>query len=134
MIEVYVDGACSGNNLPEYRRKAGIGVFFGDNDPRNISEMLPEHLRPYTNNRAEIYACIRALDVLYEETDIVIYSDSKLVVNTMTGKYKIGKNKDLWNILMDRVRGKNIVWKYVPGHSGIYGNEMSDMLAVQSIS
>jgi hypothetical protein len=48
---VYTDGSC--RHVDKVRR-AGIGVWFGEKDPRNISEALPGHP---TNQRAEIYVC-----------------------------------------------------------------------------
>jgi ribonuclease HI len=46
---VYTDGACSGNGGSNAR--GGIGVFFGDNDPRNVSERFDRGIA--TNQRAE---------------------------------------------------------------------------------
>ncbi|CAG8785200.1 13792_t:CDS:2 [Racocetra persica] len=40
----------------------GVGVFFADNDDRNLSERLPGEIQ--TNNRAELYATIRALEIV----------------------------------------------------------------------
>ena len=39
----------------------GVGVYFGDNDPRNIGE--PFYLLPITNNRTEIYAVIKGIEM-----------------------------------------------------------------------
>lgn len=58
-VRVYTDGACSENG--KHGATGGIGVFFGPGDPRNISEPLAGDYP--TNNRAEITAVLRALEV-----------------------------------------------------------------------
>ncbi len=50
VFAVYTDGACQSNGKAE--AKAGVGVFVGVDDPRNIS--LPLEKTPHTNNRAEL--------------------------------------------------------------------------------
>lgn len=56
---VYTDGSCRNNGQPD--SKAGIGVFFGDKDSRNLSERLPGSVQ--TNQRAEAYVSIGTVDV-----------------------------------------------------------------------
>ena len=76
-ITVYTDGACSNNGKPDAR--AGYGIWFGKNDPRNCSESF-NGLQ--TNNRAELLAIVKALTILrnnIEKGDIVnIFSDAKM--------------------------------------------------------
>lgn len=95
-LEVYADGSCFGNGRarvrsigfvhvrwPEPRAQAtgGIGVYFADGDKRNVSEPLAVTDENHaTNNRAEITAIIRALEVI-DATEppsrpVVIKSDS----------------------------------------------------------
>lgn len=137
MIEIYTDGACLNNNSSSAERKAGIGVFFSDNNPLNLSEPMPDSLKPFTNNRAEIYACIRALQQCKQANlftnNITIYSDSIIVINTMTGKFKKKSNRELWNMLDDLCADFIITWVKVPGHSNNYGNNMADKLARDGI-
>ena len=63
-IIVYTDGACSNNGRSNAR--AGFGVYFGKDDPRNVSEAYKE---PQTNNVAELLAIIKALSILRQEID-----------------------------------------------------------------
>ena len=63
-INVYTDGACVNNGKPDAR--AGFGVWFGENDPRNVSESFTG---PQTNNRAELLAIIRALTILRDDIE-----------------------------------------------------------------
>ena len=74
-INVYTDGACSNNGRSN--AKAGLGIYFGENDPRNSSERI---IGKQTNNTAELTAILRAAAILQREImagyTIHIYTDS----------------------------------------------------------
>jgi ribonuclease HI len=82
-IFVYTDGACSNNGRAN--AKAGFGVYFGENDERNVSE---SYNGVQTNNVAEMLAIIRALTILKDDIEqgqeVVIYSDSKYSIRCCT--------------------------------------------------
>lgn len=155
---VYTDGACS-NNQNKKLAIAGVGVWFGDDDERNVSEKLEGEIQ--TNNRAELTALIRAIEVFFtpknkkqkvEETDetvkivkhLILHTDSqyckdgieKWIVNWKKNGWKTSnkkpvKNKDLWEQL-DRLREEHpIKFEWVRGHSKVPGNEKADKLAVK---
>lgn len=140
---VYTDGASSGNG---YRgAKAGYGVFWNDNDPRNEGGVLPGDRQ--TNQRAELYAMIRAMEQdIKGENILEIRTDSQYSINCVdtwsktwiANGWKSSKgtpveNADLVKKLLElrRKRPGKIEFCYVPGHRGVYGNEMADRLAVQ---
>jgi ribonuclease HI len=85
-IVVYTDGSTIDNG--KVNAKGGIGLFFGDNDNRNLSE--PYLLFPITNNRCEMYAVIQALQILGKTLNtqkkhrVIIHTDSEYLVNCMT--------------------------------------------------
>lgn len=83
-IEIFTDGCCI-NNGKKRDVSAGYGIFFGVNDPRNIAE--PYKDRP-TNNRAELYAIIRAIEIVEEGVksgkSVEIYTDSDYSLKTYT--------------------------------------------------
>ncbi|CAG8793802.1 7698_t:CDS:1, partial [Gigaspora rosea] len=66
-LKVWTDRYCENNG--KKNALGSIGVFFGNNDPRNLSERLPGERQ--TNNRAELYAAIRALEIVDDEQDVV---------------------------------------------------------------
>jgi len=74
-INVYTDGACINNGKKNAR--AGFGVYFGENDPRNASE---SYTGKQTNNVAEMLAVVKAMTILKEEIEngehIRIFTDS----------------------------------------------------------
>ena len=82
-IKVYTDGACSNNGKPDAR--AGYGVWFGEDDPRNASEPF-DGLQ--TNNRAELLAIVKALSILREDIEngvpVRIFSDSSYSIRCCT--------------------------------------------------
>lgn len=97
IIAIYTDGSCLGNNSKNKKRKAGIGVYWGENDPRNISEPLPEEYKK-TNNIAELVAISRALDGIKNEEckhcDYHIYSDSNYSINSIVERVLIWKRNN----------------------------------------
>ncbi|KAF9303226.1 hypothetical protein BGZ74_004136 [Mortierella antarctica] len=140
-IVVYTDGSSRGNG--QQGCQAGLGVFFGVNDPRNVSERLAGE--PQTNQRAELTAALRALEVCGSDTKpLEIRTDSMYTINIVTqwgeGWSKNGwkksdgaavMNRDIIEPLLDRVRNRPgpIKWTHVKAHVGTFGNEMADKLA-----
>jgi ribonuclease HI len=108
-IIIYVDGGARGNPGP-----AAIGVLFC-NEKGICFKKFSEFLGKMTNNEVEYKAAIFALKKfkslfgkkLAKETEIEIRSDSELLVNQMSGKYKILEKNlqplflELWNLKLD---------------------------------
>ena len=146
-IIVYTDGACTGNG--KKNAKAGIGVYFGENDPRNVSKRITGK---QTNNTAELKAVITAINILKEEIklnkNILIFTDSKYVILCCTSYGQkqdvIGWKKQIKNYnLVKKIyeyfkNNKNIKIKHIRAHTGLKdehskGNDMADKLAVLSL-
>ena len=136
---VYCDGACFGNGTTS--ATGGVGVWFGTNDARNLSEPLPPSIEgTHTNQKAELWAAIRALQELGEEEAVVICTDSQYTLNAAT-KWRHNWIRKRWNVALDNMpllrqlsdlvdaRKASTEWRYVPGHTGIEGNEAADQLA-----
>ena len=134
MINIYTDGACSGN--PGI---GGWGVVIINN--KKIIK-LNDGMINTTNNQMELVAAINALEYFKTEQTITIYTDSKYVKDGITSwinKWKINgwktavnkpvKNKELWIKLNQEMQRHNINWNWVKGHSGNKYNEKADNLA-----
>lgn len=98
-IIVFTDGSAFNNGKKKMKQYGGIGVFFGDNDSRNISQILEDP--KITNNVAELTACIKAietitLDSIYNyQTQIILYTDSEYTINCIT-KWASGWQNNGW--------------------------------------
>jgi len=119
-IIIYTDGGSRGNP-----GKAAIGVvFYNENEEiiKKFGEYLGDNL---TNNDAEYQAVIFALKKfktlfgkeIAKVTELEIRSDSELLVNQMSGKYKIENEKiqkffiEIWNLKIDFV---SVKFKAIP--------------------
>jgi ribonuclease HI len=137
-VEIYIDGACRGNPGP-----GGWGVVLIAGDRRKT---LYGGEKDTTNNRMELRAAIESLNALNGEREVLLYTDSKYVMEGInkwlpdwkkrgwkTAAKKPVKNQDLWIALDEAVAKHNIKWKWVRGHTGVPGNEEADALANQGI-
>lgn len=146
-INVYTDGACSNNGYAG--AKAGIGIFFGVDDNRNVSERV---IGKQTNNVAELMAIIKVVEILHKEIaekkKITIYSDSIYAIRACTvyGKAMAEKrwkknipNRELVKRAFETFQHlPHITFKHIKAHSGLQdehsiGNENADALANQAI-
>lgn len=139
---VYTDGASSNNGKSHAR--AGYGVYWGDNDPRNASVRLSGTKQ--TNQRAEASAVNHALEQSKNGKELLeIMTDSQYVINAATvwSKKWVEKNwksttggevqnRDLFEKMLKLIdeRKGEVKFTYVPGHKGVEGNEKADQLAV----
>jgi ribonuclease HI len=100
-ICVYIDGSCSNNG--KNNAKAGYGVFFEFDDPRNENGVVNGK---QTNNTGELTAFIRAIEILKEEIDekkkINIYTDSEYVIKC-AGSYSDKLQKNNWKTSTDKI-------------------------------
>lgn len=147
-IYIYTDGACSNNG--KKTAKAGIGVFVGENDKRNVSKKVDGR---QTNNVAELTAIIEAYGIIEESKDmlgkeVVICSDSTYAINCATTygekQSKLNWEKDIPNKPLVKTiyelfkDADKITFKHVYAHTTnvdkhSLGNDAADKLANLSI-
>ena len=137
-VEVFTDGACSGNPGP-----GGWGVILRYNQhEKELSGGHPET----TNNRMELTAVIEGLKALKQACQLTLTTDSEYVKKGMTEwiktwkakGWKNAKNKpianlDLWQELDALAQKHTIRWKWVKGHANHPENERCDELARQAL-
>ena len=135
MIEIFTDGASSGNPGP-----GGYGVIspFGQTFIKNFPQV--DTANDYWNNRMELMAVIKGLEALKSiNQSVTIYSDSKYVIDAIEKRWVYGwlqkgfkdkKNKDLWLRYLEISKLHQIKFMWVRGHAGHPENERCDVLAV----
>ncbi|XP_049864690.1 ribonuclease H1-like [Schistocerca gregaria] len=120
--------------------RGGVGVWFGENHTLNISESLESC---YSKSNAEIKAAARAIEHAKAAgiKKLCIKTDSEFLVKSASHWSKAGctleaggswaQNQEDYKVLYDAITdsGMEIRWHYVPGHSGIEGNQKADALA-----
>lgn len=134
-IEIYTDGACSGNPGP-----GGWGAILrSGGHEKEISGGEFDT----TNNRMEMMAVIRALEALKKPSRVDLYTDSsyvqKGVSEWMRGWKAKGwpakiKNQDLWKRIDELVAQHDVKFHWIRGHNGHPENERADALARGGIS
>lgn len=137
-VEIYTDGACSGNPGP-----GGWGaILVWKGREKELWGGEPQT----TNNRMELTAVIQALNALNRPCRINLHTDSRYVMDGITrwihgwrrngwrtADRKPVKNADLWQALVEAMAPHEINWIWVKGHAGHEGNERADALARRAI-
>lgn len=134
-VNIYTDGACRGN--PGVGGWGAILVYNGHEKELSGGETCT------TNNRMELTAAIRALEVLKEPCAVTLTSDSRYLVDGVTrgwaaswrargwikGDKTPALNPDLWGQLLDLLEKHKVEFVWVHGHAGHPYNERCDALA-----
>ena len=85
-INIFTDGSTL-NNQTKGKRRGGVGVYFGENDPRNISlSLVEDDNNKVTNQVTELLACVLGIETILSSEKISkrkinIYTDSMYIVN-----------------------------------------------------
>jgi ribonuclease HI len=138
-VEIYTDGACSGNPGP-----GGWGALLSCGG--KTKEICGGEPSGTTNNRMELMAAIQALELLTRPAVVRLHTDSAYLRNGITSwlpnwkrngwrtaDKKPVKNDDLWQRLDAAASKHQVQWLWVKGHAGDPGNERADALANQGM-
>jgi ribonuclease HI len=143
VIDIYTDGACSGNPGP-----GGWGAILRTCTAQGTIEKEIFGGEPATtNNRMELMAVIEALKALKRPVKARVHTDSQYVQKGIsewihnwkkrgwrTTDKKPVKNMDLWQQLDQEAARHHLEWFWVRGHDGHVENERADALARQGVS
>lgn len=135
-VKLYTDGACSGNPGP-----GGYGAIL---IYKGIEKEISGCENNTTNNKMEIMAVIKGLEMIKEPCNVTVYSDSAYVVNSIQMGWiknwkknnwkksdnKAVKNVELWERLLSLMEIHNVEFVKVKGHSDNEYNNRCDKLAV----
>jgi len=137
-VTIYTDGACSGNP-----GKGGFGVIL--NYMGNKKE-ISKGFKCTTNNRMELMAALEGLKALTEPCKVVLYSDSKYLVDSVNKGWLLSwqknswknskkekvKNAELFKELIKLMDTHDVEFRWVKGHDGHEENERCDFLATSA--
>jgi ribonuclease HI len=133
-IIIYTDGAAKGNP-----GNGGYGIVMMSGGHR---KELSQGFKLTTNNRMELLAVIIALEEIKKEnSEIILYSDSKYVVDAVVKNWVFGwekknfnkkKNPDLWIRFLKIYRKHKVSFVWIKGHADNKENERCDILAVEA--
>ena len=139
MIDIFTDGACSGNPGP-----GGWGAILRTGAHE---KEISGGESATTNNRMELMAVIRGLDAIKKSSPVTIHTDSRYVMDGATkwlprwkangwktADKKPVKNVDLWQRLEAALKPHQVRWNWVKGHAGHEMNERADVLAREAIA
>jgi len=137
-VEIFTDGACSGNPGP-----GGYGAVLRYGRSRKEISGFHEHA---TNKVMELTAALEALRLLKEPCEVILYTDSKYLVDGITSYIhrwmendwvtsdrSSVKNRELWQTLQKEAQRHEITWRWVRAHNGHRENERADQLARKAI-
>jgi len=138
-VEIYTDGACSGNPGPG---GWGAVLIYGEHKVE-----ISGFERESTNNKMELTAALEALKKLKEPCCINLYSDSAYLINAFLqgwidkwikngwkrNKNEEVKNLELWKELDRLSNFHTIKWIKVKGHADNENNNLCDKLATEAI-
>ncbi len=136
-VILYTDGACSGNPGPG--GYAAILIY------NNIEKEVVGGQKDTTNNKMEMMAVIKGLEMLKEPCEVEVYSDSAYVVNSIEKGWiyswrkngwkkadkKEVKNIELWERLLKQLEIHKVTFNKVKGHAQDELNNRCDKLAVE---
>ena len=138
-VEIFTDGACSGNPGP-----GGWGAILRY---RGVEKELSGSQPATTNNRMELTAAIAGLEALKRSCQVRLHSDSQYLRDGITkwihawkergwrtADKKPVKNVDLWRQLDAAAARHQVAWEWVRGHAGHPENERADALARAAIA
>jgi len=137
-IELYTDGACSGNPGP-----GGWGAILVC-PALSLEKELSGGEAETTNNRMELLAAISGLEAIKKPAEVTLYTDSQYlcrafqehwVTNWQRNGWKTASkapvaNRELWERLIRETHRHTVTFEWVRGHAGHAYNERCDALAV----
>lgn len=138
-VIIWTDGACSGNPGPG----GYAGIVMCDGRGKNVYGARADT----TNNRMEIFAVIKSLEILKRKCNVTLYSDSAYVCNAVNEKWleawqmrswknsdkKPVLNRDLWEQLLVLLDKHNVQFVKVKGHADNKFNNECDEMARNAI-
>lgn len=123
-VTIVCDGSSLGNGKEKTRAAAVAVLGF-----KGYWRAVGEYLGSATNQQAEIAAATLGLSNLNQPCRVKILSDSRYVVETMTGNFRKKTNHEWWAKLDQAASKHEIDWQWIKGHAGHEIQEVADKAA-----
>ena len=123
-VTIVCDGSSLGNGRGQTRAAAVAVLGF-----KGFWRAVGEYLGNATNQQAEIAAATLGLSNLKEPCRVRLLSDSRYVVETMTGNFRKKTNHEWWARLEKAASKHEIDWQWIKGHAGHEIQEVADKAA-----
>ncbi len=123
-VTIVCDGSSLGNGRGATRAAAVAVLGF-----KGFWKAIGVYLGNATNQQAEIAAACLGLENLKEPCAVKVFSDSRYVVETMTGNFRKKTNHEWWAKLDKAAAQHTIEWQWIKGHAGHEVQEVADKMA-----
>ncbi|HYE66764.1 MAG TPA: RNase H family protein [Pyrinomonadaceae bacterium] len=123
-VTIFCDGSSLGNGQAETRAAAVALLGY-----RGVWRAVGSYLGAATNQQAEIAAAALGLEALREPCRVRLMTDSRYVVETMSGRFRRKSNAEWWARLDSAARTHEINWEWAKGHAGHVIQEAADRAA-----
>src|SRR5919206_4410625 len=123
-VLIYCDGSSLGNGRDAPRAAAVALLGF-----RGVWRAFGAYLGEATNQQAEIAAAALGLEQLREPCRVTVMSDSRYVVETMSGRFRRKSNHEWWARLDKAAGPHKVEWEWLKGHAGHVAQEAVDRAA-----
>lgn len=123
-VTIVCDGSSLGNGKGTTRAAAVAVLGY-----RGYWRAVGEYLGNATNQQAEIAAAYIGLQNLKEPCTVTVMTDSRYVVQTMTGHFRKKTNHEWWEKLESAAKKHDVTWEWTKGHAGHEIQEIADKMA-----
>jgi ribonuclease HI len=123
-VTIFCDGSSLGNGQAETRAAACALLGY-----RGVWRAVGAYLGTATNQQAEIAAAALGLEALRESCRVRLVTDSRYVVETMSGRFRRKSNQQWWARLDSAAARHNVSWEWAKGHAGHVIQEAADRAA-----
>lgn len=123
-VTIFCDGSSLGNGQVS-TRAAGVALL----GYQGVWRAVGEYLGQATNQQAEVAAAALGLESLSESCSVHLFTDSRYVVETMSGRFRRKTNHQWWARLDKAATRHEVKWQWTRGHDGNLVQEAADKAA-----
>ena len=123
-VTIFCDGSSLGNGQTATRAAAVALLGY-----QRVWRAVGTYLGQATNQQAEVAAAALGLEALKEPCQVHLHTDSRYVVETMSGRFRRKTNHEWWQRLDQAAARHKVTWQWTRGHDGHLVQEAADRAA-----